>query len=88
MAAMAKEIGADRCIFQELPDLVAAIVECAEEQGSDLKSLDCSCFDGKVMLRHRLGLGLRLRLRLSLTLTLTLPAAGGAAGCSAISSPG
>lgn len=47
MAAMAKEIGADRCIFQELPDLVAAIVECAEEQGSDLKSLDCSCFDGK-----------------------------------------
>lgn len=47
MAAMAKEIGADRCIFQELPDLVAAIVECAKEQGSDLKSLDCSCFDGK-----------------------------------------
>jgi len=47
MVEMAKEIGADRCIFQELPDLIAAIVECAEEQGSDLKSLDCSCFDGK-----------------------------------------
>jgi len=47
MTGMAKEIGADRCIFQELPDLIASIVEEAEEVGSSLKALDCSCFDGK-----------------------------------------
>lgn len=46
MDEMAKEIGADRCIFQELPDLVASILEEAQEQGSSLKALDCSCFDG------------------------------------------
>ena len=27
--------------------MIAAIVEEAVEQGSDLKNLDCSCFDGK-----------------------------------------
>eukprot|EP00908_Phaeocystis_cordata_P014050 Transcript_25156.p1 GENE.Transcript_25156~~Transcript_25156.p1 ORF type:complete len:392 (+),score=173.69 Transcript_25156:679-1854(+) len=46
MDEIAKEIGADRCIFQELPDLVASILEEAQEQGSSLKALDCSCFDG------------------------------------------
>ena len=52
MVEMAKEIGADRCIFQELPDLVAAILEEAAEQGSSLKALDCSCFDGNYVTSH------------------------------------
>lgn len=46
IVAIAKELGADKMIYQDLVDLRAAIIEEATEQGSELRSLDCSCFDG------------------------------------------
>lgn len=49
---IAKDIGADRVFYQELPDLVASIVEEAAAQGSPLAALDCSCFDGKYVTSH------------------------------------
>ena len=39
---IAKELGADYMVYQEVEDLKAAILE-----GSDLDDLDMSCFDGR-----------------------------------------
>ena len=39
---IAKELGADYMVYQEIDDLKAAILE-----GSDVEDLDMSCFDGR-----------------------------------------
>jgi amidophosphoribosyltransferase len=39
---IAKELGADYLVYQEVADLKAAILE-----GSDVEDLDMSCFDGR-----------------------------------------
>ncbi|EOD18464.1 hypothetical protein EMIHUDRAFT_420443 [Emiliania huxleyi CCMP1516] len=59
MDEMAREIGADRIFYQapppgrpELDDLRASILEEAAAQGSSIRGLDCSCFDGKYVTEH------------------------------------
>ena len=52
MEDIAKDIGADKVVYQELPDLVASIVDEAKENGSALANLDCSCFDGVYVTSH------------------------------------
>ena len=39
---IAKELGVDHLVYQEVEDLKAAILE-----GSDVEDLDMSCFDGR-----------------------------------------
>jgi len=43
---VAMAVGADRVIYQQLPDLEASIHEEAAECGSSLGGLDSSCFNG------------------------------------------
>jgi len=38
-----KSIGADKLIYQDLDDLIWSV----QQGNSDIKSFDCSCFDGK-----------------------------------------
>jgi amidophosphoribosyltransferase len=40
---IAKEIGADRLIYQDLDDLVDAV----RQENPELRNFDCSCFNGK-----------------------------------------
>jgi len=44
--AIANEIGADRIFYQELPDLIASIVDEAVTTGAKVREMDCSCFTG------------------------------------------
>ena len=43
---VARDIGADRVVYQELGDLCDSVTEEADACGADLKALDCSCFNG------------------------------------------
>jgi len=45
--AIAKEIGADRIFYQELPDLISAIVDESTASGAKVREMDCSCFNGE-----------------------------------------
>jgi amidophosphoribosyltransferase len=45
---IAREIGADRLIFQDLDDLIDA----AREGNAELKQFDASCFDGQYITGH------------------------------------
>uniref|UniRef100_A0A7S0J5Z9 Amidophosphoribosyltransferase n=1 Tax=Calcidiscus leptoporus TaxID=127549 RepID=A0A7S0J5Z9_9EUKA len=47
LSEVAKVLGCDRVVYQELDDLKAAIFEAAGAQGKPLHALDCSCFDGQ-----------------------------------------
>jgi amidophosphoribosyltransferase len=40
---IAKEIGADRLIYQDLDDLIDAV----RQENPELRNFDCSCFNGK-----------------------------------------
>lgn len=44
---VAKAINADRVIYQGLEDLRRSVIDEAEAVGAPLRTLDCSCFDGK-----------------------------------------